>query len=1087
MAQAPKILAAAPFHHLESSLASRVRGLGGGDPLAHRRVVVISNRLRDHVQGVLARAGGFAGVEVLSMIDLAREIAEPQRAPAGYTRPHPAVAEVIAEKAFEGVRGEFVFFRSDSVGYGESICATLTDLAEANLSPEALRELSGKIPAPDAARCRDLALLAERFHISMRESGFYDRSSLFLTACERAEAEPPHVPTIFYGFAEMNALQRRLTAAVCREAETQALVPAQPDAPACAHARPLIDWFEGMDFQREEAGPVEPRPLSGLAGALFSRDEAHAAPVNEDALRIVAAPTKGRETWEACREMLRAREDFGGDDEICVLMTARDGYQDLFEETFHTLEIPGRTEDRTLLSEAPAARLFLLMLRLPLDGYPRAALMRFLDEGGFTASGKFKELARQYEFEDVADDHALASGWEYFSRNLPYLRGADAWLAALDDALEEMREQDEERPAAHSLAKSMGDVFALMGKIPEQGLPSAFAESALAAFSKTTSGLAHQEDVKIVISSLADLDEMTGEMNRKRFHDLCERFFEKTTLSRNEPEEGHLASLSSIQNARGLSFDAVALSGLGEGLFPPRGSEDPLLPDSAREKLNRAAQEAFPDKEIALPLKKSRESEARFQLWTILQSARKRLILTATSAEDGLGDNAASFPSMFLHYLADALGEETDGAWGFFAGSRSRTAAATLDAAAIAGNPAHLREYDLALMAEQIGRPEAGGLSWMNDFPGFLRRRKALSERWRLNELTAYDGMFTELELPQGIQEKIYSPSRSIGVTSVEVFFGCPYRFINKRLHPRMEKREEPLPVFAMDGISRGELTHRILELFHLWLKEEDRPLHSLDEPVAQDALRDAIREAMAEEEEKAGSPPLLALPWAVLEDALYRRLRGYLELMRADSSGRLPVSVEERFGGRDSESIRIPLETGELSLSGRMDLFERDAAGEYRVVDFKTVGRRNSVPPVRKRKDEKDKEKGKKDEKIVLGGGESLQLHLYARGLRGRPGALPEDARVSGAYVYVTEEEGVVERARTCEDIEGRMADVDALLDYFLASAGEGRFFPTPTDAGCKYCDYKTLCGPDRAERAARKEGDSRMSDLRKLRERAV
>ena len=1071
MTQAPKILVTAPFHHLESSLASRVRGLGGGDPLAHRRVVVISNRLRDHVQGVLARAGGFAGVEVLSMIDLAREVAEPGRAPAGFTQPHPALAEVLAEKTFERALGEFAFFKTATRGYGESLCATLTDLAEANLSPEALRELSRKISGPDAARLRDLALLAERFQSSMRERGFHDRSSLFLTACERAEAEPPRVPTVFYGFAEMNALQRRLTAAVCREAEAQALVPAQPDAPACAHAQPFIDWFEGMNFQREEAGPMEPRPLSGLAGALFSRDEAHAEPVAEDALRVVAAPTRGREAWEACREILRAREDFGGDDEICVLMTAREGYQDLLEETFHTLEIPCRAEERTPLSDAPAARLFLLMLRLPLEGYPRAGLMRFLDEGGFVDSSTFRELARRYEFEDIADDPALASGWEYFSRSLPYLRGADAWLSELDDVLVRLGKGDEEYDAACSFAMAMSDVFDLLEKIPAQGPPSTLIKLTVAAFEETTSGLADVDAVKEALSCLADLDDITGEITLDRFHDLCERIFEKSSLSRDEPDDGHLASLSSIQSARGLSFGVVALAGLGEGLFPPAGSEDPLLPDSAREALNRAAQEAFPDKEIALPLKKSRESEARFQLWTILQSARERLILTATSADDAPRENAASFPSMFCRYLADALDEERDGAWGLFARSRSRTAAAALCAETVAGNPAHLREYGLAQMAEQIGRPEAGGLSWMNDFPGFLRRRAALSERWRKDELTAHDGMFTARDLREFIGARIHSSARPIGVTAVEVFFGCPYRFINKRLHPGMEKREEPAPPFALDGLLRGQLTHRILQFFHLWLKEENRPLHSLDEPVAQDALRDAIREAMAEEEETAESPPLPALPWAVLEDALYRRLRGYLELMRADASDRLPVMVEERFGGLGSEPLRIALEAGELVLSGRMDLLEEDGAGECRVVDFKTRGSKSSIPA-----------KGK-----ILDSGESLQLHLYARGLRGRAGALPDDARVSGAYVYVTEEEGVVEHARTCEDIEGRMADVDALLDYFLASALEGRFFPTPTDDGCKYCDYKLLCGPDRAERASRKVGDSRMSELRVLRERAV
>ena len=436
-----------------------------------------------------------------------------------------------------------------------------------------------------------------------------------------------------------------------------------------------------------------------------------------------------------------------------------------------------------------------------------------------------------------------------------------------------------------------------------------------------------------------------------------------------------------------------------------------------------------------------------------------------------MGESAASFPSMFLHYLADALGEEKDGAWGLFAESRSRTAAATMEVEAISSNPLHLREYDLVLMAEQIGRPEAGSLSWMNDFPGFLRRRAALSERWRPGTLTEHDGMLTASDLREVIEARIHSPARPLGVTSVEIFFGCPYRFINKRLHSGMEKREEPLPPFTMDGMSRGELTHRILERFHLWLREENRPLYTLDESTAQDALRDAIRKAMAEEAEKAESPPLPALPWVVLEDALYRRLRGYLELGRADASGRLPVNVEERFGGRDSEPLRISLEAGELLLSGRMDLLERDAVGEYRVVDFKTRGSKSSIPA-----------KGK-----ILDGGESLQLYLYARGLRSRKDALPEDARVSGAYVYVTEEEGVEERVRSCEEVEGRMADVDALLDYFLASAGAGRFFPTPSDAGCRYCDYKLLCGPDRAERAARKEGAREMSELSALRERAT
>ena len=1068
MAPAPKILIAAPFHHLESSLASRVRRLAGGDPLAQRRVVVISNRLRDHVQGVLARAGGFAGVSVLSMLDLAREIIGADRTPGGFQRVHPALAEVLAGGVFEREKGKFAFFRADSVGYGESLYATLTDLAEANLSPEALRELAQKMSGPDAARCRDLALLAENFRREMNEREFHDGSSLLLRACEKAEAEPPPVPTIFYGFAEMNALQRRLAAAVCREAESQALVPAQTGAPACMHAQPLLDWLEKLEFYREEAGAIEPRPLSGLAGALFSDDKAE--PLGEDALRVVAAPARGRESWEVCREMLRARENFEGDDEICVLMTERSGYQDLFEETFESLEIPCRAEEKTALSAAPVARLFLLMLRLPIDDYPRAEVMRFLDESGFTGSPRFEELAQEYGFEEFAADPVLASKWEFFSRSLPYLRGPDAWLAALDDALDEMGKKDEEYPAAYSLGMAMGDVFELLEKIPGQGTPSSFVKSALEVFWETTNGLEGRDELEKALSSLSDLDAITGDMTRDAFCALCERFFEKTPLRGNEPGEGHLASLSSVQSARGLSFDAVVLSGLGEGLFPPSGTEDPLMSDLVRERLNDVVKETFPDGKVALPLKKSREGEARFQLWTILQSARKRLILSATSAEDGGTDEAASFPSMFLHYLADALGEAKDGAWGLFARSRSRTAAA-LSREDIAEIPVHLREYDLENILEQIRRGDPGRLSYMNDFSGFLRRRSALAERWRREVLTEHDGMLTAPDLRENILKRIHSPTRPIGVTGVENFFGCPYRFINDRLHPRMEKRKEPLPPFAMDGRLRGQLTHRILDLFHGRLQGTNQPFHALDESTARDSLREAIREAMREGEQKAEPPPLLALPWGVLEDALYRRLWGYIEQKRSDPSDWLPVSAEERFGGEGSEPLRISLEGGDISLSGRMDLLERNEEGEYRVVDFKTVRRKDLVPARRK----------------VLDGGGSLQLHLYARHLRARPDVLPEGAGVSGAYVYITQEEGVEERVRSREDIKEKMADVDALLDYFLASVGEGRFFPTPTDDGCRYCDYKTLCGPDRAERAARKEGAPGMSALQALRERAI
>ncbi len=740
MASVPKTLVAAPFYHLEASLASRIRRLGGGeDPLRERRVIVISRRLRDRVQNVLARAGAFAGVSVQSIGGLALEITAAERASGGLRHMPPVVAEVLAEKAFERAKPELAHFRPAPRGYGQSLYATLTDLAEANIPPASLRECSAALSGADAAQCADLARLAEDFGREVRAWRGYDGSSLLRMACETTEAAPPAIPTILYGFADMNALQRRLVAALCRDAESQALVPAQRGAPACAHAEPFMEWLEGMGFQNEDAGPPEPRPLSGVAGALFSGAGAGRAPAG--ALRIVAARTRGREVLEACREMLKARAEERSDDEICVLMTERADYQNLFQETCQSLDMSCRTEERIPLSATPAGRLFLLMLQMRASGYPRAEVMRFLDEGDFVHSKKFRELSRRRGWGAPADDLPLASRWEYLSRGLPYLQGRDSWTSALGAALADGREDDDERPVVRSLAAATSVFFDLLETIPDRAPPSAFAKSAVAVFAETTNGLEGGDEVAERISALADLDAALEAVTRDAFHELCKRFLEKNAWRGGGGGAGGgcLVRLSSIQSARGLSFDTVVLSGMAEGLFPSRGAEDPLLPDALREEVNRAYGRLFQEGGARLPLKKFREGEARFQFWTVLQSVRNRLILSAPSVGDdrgddsaslpGRGDEAASFPSMFFHYLSEVLEEEGGEHRGAGVLARlpgRRLATATLEGADMSEAPVHLLEYDLTGILAQIhGRaPGAGALSYMDRFPGFARRTR---------------------------------------------------------------------------------------------------------------------------------------------------------------------------------------------------------------------------------------------------------------------------------------------------------------------------------------------------------------------------
>ena len=67
------------------------------------------------------------------------------------------------------------------------------------------------------------------------------------------------------------------------------------------------------------------------------------------------------------------------------------------------------------------------------------------------------------------------------------------------------------------------------------------------------------------------------------------------------------------------------------------------------------------------------------------------------------------FPSMFLHYLADALGEvERRRVGSFRALAQPHRRRDVWTRRRFQRNPVHLREYDLAIMAERI-RPARGG------------------------------------------------------------------------------------------------------------------------------------------------------------------------------------------------------------------------------------------------------------------------------------------------------------------------------------------------------------------------------------------
>ncbi|MBI2131761.1 MAG: PD-(D/E)XK nuclease family protein [Candidatus Tectomicrobia bacterium] len=599
--------------------------------------------------------------------------------------------------------------------------------------------------------------------------------------------------------------------------------------------------------------------------------------------------------------------------------------------------------------------------------------------------------------------------------------------------------------------------------MPAQGPLSRHAEAAARALEGLTGPLGGKDRAAAALRELARWDPLLGEVEGGEFQRWARLALER-------PRAGGAAGparvrLLSLQGARGLSFGTVALPGMAEGVFPVRGPEDPLLPDALRKELGAAlAPGGGPP---LLPLKGERMAEDRYLFWLVLQSAEHRVILGVPRAGEGALEGSERPPSLFLHHLAAAMGIAGEGEDGLprFGGPILRAASPGLDKRSLEC-PVSLLEGDLGAIASQLppARAPKGALAHLGARPGFARRRRALDDRWRRGALTAQDGMLADPEVVEALRSRLRPGERAVPVTALETFFSCPYRFALGRLLG-LASRPEPPPPLEVDRALRGRLFHEALSAFFGGVAEKGGKTAALGDAALREALARAVEGAFRKVEGEGAA--LLPFAWGLLSASVERQLEGFLRKAYGDDGrGWRVVRTEQNFGRADVPPVEIALEGGKrLLVSGRYDLLERSAEGEYRFVDFKSGESAGSAP----RKND------------PLGGGRWLQPHLYAR--HGRQ-ALGEDARIGAAYAFVTERMGYRLFPVDPETIEALGPRVNRLLGYFLRAAEEGAFFPVPSPA-CAYCDFVTICGPDRGPRAARKAGDARRAELLGLQER--
>jgi RecB family exonuclease len=500
-----------------------------------------------------------------------------------------------------------------------------------------------------------------------------------------------------------------------------------------------------------------------------------------------------------------------------------------------------------------------------------------------------------------------------------------------------------------------------------------------------------------------------------------------------------------LRHAYGGRFDAVYVVGMVEGSFPPRGRDDPLLPDRERR--------AVP----GIALRADRRGEDRRDYLAALATAPERVL--CSSRADPRAQRTQR-PARWLLETAEVRHGDALGADGLTTLELSGAPSPWLDTIASfeAGilhdhEPGSTTEHDLReLVAWRAGGRPIGQHPLTT---AVLGAGVAALEARASSRLTAFDGFVGEVPLRTGA-------NRPVSPTALQDWAACPFRYFLARV---LRVREVPKPetIQTISALDEGTLVHAILEDF---LGRARRRLGPDDE--WDDVDWALMAEIVAQHCDDAARRGITGRPlsWQLAQ----RRIRRSAErFLRTDDEVRavlemIPsaVGVEVAFGDDDSP-VGVDIGNGRrVAFRGRIDRLDRSEDGSRAVVyDYKT-GRAHDIA------------------EDPVDAGRSLQLPVYAAAARAHTGI----GEISTYYWYTTEEgrDAALAGFELDEALEARFATV---VGSIVDGIEHGCFVAVPgarewdfrgrreTHANCLFCPYDRICPPDRSTAWERKGDD--------------
>ena len=978
---------------------------------------------------------------------LARELALPELAREGRVPLTGLALEALTARVVHELLAERKLVRyrelAERPGFVRALARTLDELRVAELAPQALREHD-----------LELSLALQRYQDTLQQLALADRAHVFAAARRRLEAQQGErdlvaAPLLALDVPLLQFCEAELARLLCVGRTQCAATVARGDERSEAHWRAALS---GREVRRLE--PLEIDSLGTLQAKLFS-PRAERSPSRElvQNVRILSSPGEAREAVEVARAIVEAAAAGEPFDQMAIALRALENYRGVVEEALSRAEIPAHFAEG-VRRPLPEGRAFLALLACAREGLSARAFAEYLSLG---ALPRDESLATPRQWERLLVDASVVGG---------RVGGRARWTRRLNGLLRELwheralLEADDPRRATlkrdcrqlSKLKRFATPLLDALTALPEQASWRVWLD-ALEALAKQS--LHEPEAIITVLAELAPLAPV-GPVTL----DAVQRVLSQRLTSVVQASTGSGAGkvfVGAIEDLRGRSFARVFVMGLAERVFPPRLSEDALLPDSTRRALG-----------AELWLTEERVARERLLLRLAVGAARGQLVLSFPRF-----DVAHGRPRVPSFYGLEVL-QAIDGSLPAF---DELTRRAEPGAAARMGFPAPERaelaiddaEYDLSMLDRLIRAPapeRAGAAHYLLSANVHLARAlRFRARRWELQRFTSVDGFVATDDAGRALLAAHRLSARAYSASALAKFAACPYEFF---LHAimRVSAREERASVDELDARQRGILAHRVQRAVLSELAARgDLPLRAESLAAAQELLSERFAALVAEARERY-APSIEGVfesGLRVLERDLHEWLRREL-----DEALFVPTHFELGFGLKhlgenDPASVPEPLLlSAGVKLSGSIDLVER-ARGEghlLRATDYKT---------------------GKPAESLrITERGRVLQPLLYALALEQLfPGARVASGRLyfcSSRGEFTSQEVPLDDGARAlAKDLFG---SIDAMLAEGFLPAAPG---PLPHDRErheCDHCDYRPVCGPHEPERV----GAVKSRDLTRL-----